>query len=138
MATFIGKMNQLAGVVLCAREGRVRWGDLSLTVPPTSTARLADGQGVVVLVRPESVVVVPAAAEGPAERADENRVPATVEIVTFLGSVTRLGFVAGGGRLLADVTTDDRRRFQRGVPVQLVFPTAACRVLADESTGGSR
>jgi putative spermidine/putrescine transport system ATP-binding protein len=138
VATFIGKMNQLVAVVACAREGRVRWGDLSLTVPPASTARLADGQGVVVLVRPEALAVVPAAAEGPAGRAGENRVAATVEIVTFLGPVTRLGLEARGGRLLADVTTDDRCRFQRGVSVQLVFPAAACRVLVEESTGGPR
>ena len=138
VATFIGKVNQLAGVIERTREGRVRWGGRCLAVPPAATARLADGQAVVVLVRPEAVTVAPADAAGPAERAGENRVPATVGIVTFLGSVTRLGLEAGGRRLLADVTTDDRRRFQRGVPVQFVFPAAACRVLADEPAGGPR
>ncbi len=138
VATFIGKMNQLAGVVECAQEGRVRWGDQPLAVSPAASARLADGQAVVVLVRPEAVAVTPADAKGPTEPAGENRVAATVDIVTFLGPVTRLSLEAGGRQLLADVTTGDRGRFQRGVPVQLVFPAAACRVLADESAGGTR
>ena len=138
VATFIGKMNQLAGVVECAQEGRVRWGDQPLAVSPAASARLADGQAVVVLVRPEAVAVTPADAKGATEQAGENRVAATVDIVTFLGPVTRLSLEAGGRQLLADVTTGDRGRFQRGVPVQLVFPAAACRVLADESAGGTR
>ena len=135
VATFIGKMNQLAGVVERAREGRVRWGDHRLVVPPAATARLADGQAVVVLVRPEAIAVAPADAEGPT---GENRLPATVELVTFLGPVTRLRLEARGQRLLADVATADRSRFQRGMPVQLAFPAAACRVQADEPAGGPR
>jgi putative spermidine/putrescine transport system ATP-binding protein len=138
VATFIGKMNQLAGVVECAQEGRVRWGDQPLAVSPAASARLADGQAVVVLVRPEAVAVTPADAKGATEQAGENRVAATVDIVTFLGPVTRLSLEAGGRQLLADVTTGDRGRFQRGVPVQLVFPAAACRVLADEASGEPR
>src|SRR5512136_822965 len=51
VATFIGKINQLAGVVERAAEGRVRWGDHLLTVPPEATAGLVDGKAVVVLVR---------------------------------------------------------------------------------------
>jgi ABC-type Fe3+/spermidine/putrescine transport system ATPase subunit len=138
VATFIGKMNQLPGVVERAREGRVRWGDHRLAVPPASTARLAEGQAVVVLIRPETVAVDAADAEGPMEQAGENRIPATVDLVTFLGPVTRLSLEAGGRRFLADVTTGDRGRFQRGVSVQLVFPAAACRVLAEESAEGSQ
>jgi putative spermidine/putrescine transport system ATP-binding protein len=138
VATFIGKMNQLSGVVERAQEGRVRWGDHRLAVPPASTARLAEGQAVVVLIRPETVAVGVADAEGPMEQAGENRIPATVELVTFLGPVTRLSLEAGGRRFLADVTTGGRGRFQRGVSVQLVFPAAACRVLAEESAGGSQ
>ena len=136
VATFIGKMNQLAGVLERAREGRVRWGDQHLAVPPAATARLADGQAVVVLVRPEAVAVAPDHARLPAGQAGENRVPATVELVTFLGPVTRLSLEAGGRRLLVDVTAADRGRFQRGAPVQLLFPAAACRVVAEETPGG--
>ncbi len=135
VAAFIGKMNQLTGVVECAREGRIRWGDHRLAVPPTATARMAEGQAVLVLIRPEVIAVEPADAEGPTEQAGENRVPATVEIVTFLGPVTRLSLDATGRRLFVDMTTADRARFQRGLPVQLVFPAAGCRVLADESAG---
>jgi len=135
VATFIGKINQLAGVVECAVEGRVRWGDHVVTVPPAATAGLVDGEAVVVLVRPEAVAVVPAGAEG---SPGENRVPATIQLVTFLGPVTRLSLEAGGRQFLVDITTGDRGRFLRGVPVHLVFPAAACRVLADESAGGER
>jgi putative spermidine/putrescine transport system ATP-binding protein len=136
VASFIGKMNQLAGVLESAREGRVRWGDCLLTVPPADTARLADGQEVMVLVRPEAITVAPAADVGPGEQAGETVVPATVEMVTFLGSVTRLSLEAGGRRLFVDVTTGGPGRFQRGACVQLVFSAAACRVLADESSPG--
>jgi len=135
VATFIGKMNQLTCVVERAREGRVRWGDHRLAVPPAATARLADGQAAVVLVRPEAVAVAAADAEGPA---GENRVSATIELVTFLGPVTRLSLDVGGRRLLVDITTGDRGRFPRGVSVHLVFPAAACRVLADEASGEPR
>jgi putative spermidine/putrescine transport system ATP-binding protein len=136
VASFIGKMNQLAGVIESAREGRVRWGDRPLEVPPAATARLADGQAVMVLVRPEAIAVAPADAVGPRERAGEIRVLATVEMVTFLGSVTRLSLEAGGRRLFVDVTTGEHGHFQRGAPVRLAFPAAVCRVLADESPGG--
>ena len=135
VATFIGKINQLAGVVERAAEGRVRWGDHLVTVPPEATAGLVDGKAVVVLVRPEAVAVVPAGAEG---SPGENRLPATIQLVTFLGPVIRLSLEAGGRQFLVDITTGDRGRFQRGAPVQLVFPAAACRVLGDESAGGGR
>jgi len=135
VATFIGKINQLAGVVERAAEGRVRWGDHLVTVPPEATAGLVDGKAVVVLVRPEAVAVVPAGAEG---SPGENCVAATIQLVTFLGPVIRLSLEAGGRQFLVDITTGDRGRFQRGAPVQLVFPAAACRVLGDESAGGGR
>ncbi|HSB79985.1 MAG TPA: ABC transporter ATP-binding protein [Candidatus Methylomirabilis sp.] len=135
VASFIGKMNQLTGILESAREGRVRWGDQHLAVPPAATARLDDGQAVMVLVRPEAITAAPADAVGPAEPVGENRVPASVEMVTFLGSVTRLSLETGGRRLFVDVTTGDRGRFQRGAPVQLAFPAAACRVLGDEAAG---
>jgi len=138
VATFIGKMNQLPGLVEDAEQGRVLWGSHRLAVPPDATAGLAAGQGVLVLVRPEAITVTPATPGGPAEPAGENRVPASIEILTFLGSVTRLSLEVGGRRLLADVTTGDRDRFRRGEPVQLAFPVAACRVLAEQPGGGPR
>src|SRR5574341_2409787 len=65
VAAFIGKMNQLTGVVERAREGRVRWGEHCLAVPPAATDRLSEGQVVLVLVRPEAIGVALAGAEGP-------------------------------------------------------------------------
>ena len=138
VATFIGKMNQLPAVVERACEGRLRWGEHPVGVPPAATAWPSANQAVVVLVRPEAVAVAPAGAERWAEEAGENRLPAIVELITFLGSVTRLSLETGGRRLLADVTTSDRGRFQRGSPVELALPRAACRVLADDSAGGLR
>ena len=135
VATFIGKINQLAGVVERAKEGRVRWGEHHLAVSPAATAKLADGQAVVVLIRPEAVTPAPINAVG---MIGENHVPATIETVTFLGPVTRLSLTASGRQILVDVTTGDRTRFQRGESVRLLFPAAACRVLADESAGGLR
>jgi ABC-type Fe3+/spermidine/putrescine transport system ATPase subunit len=135
VATFIGKINQLVGVVERAQEGWVRWGEHRLVVSPAATAKLADGQAVVVLVRPEAVTLAPVDAEG---AIGETRVRATIEIVTFLGPVTRLSLTASGQHIVVDVTTGDRTRFQRGEPVHLVVPAAACRVLAGESAGAPR
>jgi putative spermidine/putrescine transport system ATP-binding protein len=135
VATFIGKINQLVGVVEGTQEGWVRWGEHRLAVSPAVTSTLRDGQAVVVLVRPEAVTLAPVDAEG---AIGENRVPATIEIVTFLGPVTRLSLTASGQHIVVDVTTGDRSRFQRGKLVQLVVPAAACRVLAGESAGGLR
>ena len=138
VASFIGKMNQLPGVVERAGEGWVRWGDRRLVVPPAATAGLAEGRAVVVLVRPEAVAVAPADAGSAVPAAGENRVPASIDIVTFLGPLTRLSLQAGGQRLLADLTAGDRGRLQRGATVQLVFPAAACRLVAGESAGARR
>jgi putative spermidine/putrescine transport system ATP-binding protein len=135
VATFIGKINQLVGVVEGAREGWVRWGEHRLAVTPAVMSKFADRQTVVVLVRPEAVTLAPVDAKG---AIGENRVPATIEIVTFLGPVTRLSLTASGQRIVVDVTTGDRSRFQRGKPVQIVVPSAACRVLAGEPAGGLR
>ena len=135
VATFIGKINQLMGVVERAAEGWVRWGNHRLAVPSPATAGLADGSEVVVLVRPEAVVVAPPGAGGPI---GDNRVPASVEIVTFLGPVTRLSLTIDGRPFVADVTTGDRGHFHRGAPVQIVFPAAACRVLTADRAGGPR
>jgi putative spermidine/putrescine transport system ATP-binding protein len=135
VATFIGKINQLVGVVERAHEGWVRWGAHRLCVLPAATATLADQQAVVVLVRPEAVTLAPAGAAG---AIGENRVPATIGLVTFLGPVTRLSLAASGQPIVVDVTTVDRSRFQRGETVQLVVPAAACRVVAGESAGGPR
>src|SRR5574341_1488951 len=74
VASFIGKMNQLSAIVERAREGRVRWGDHGLMVPPAATARLAEGQAVMVLIRPEAIAVTPADAMRPMEQAGQNRV----------------------------------------------------------------
>jgi putative spermidine/putrescine transport system ATP-binding protein len=137
VATFIGKMNQLPGLVEDARQGHIRWGSHRVTVPPEATAGLAAGQPVVVLVRPEAITISPVQS-GPAGEARENRASATLGIPTFLGSVTRLSLEVGNQRLLADVTTGDRDRFRRGEPVHLAFPAAACRVLPEPPGGGLR
>lgn len=130
VAGFIGKMNQLAAMVSDAAAGIVRCGAHPLRVPAQETAHLANGSKVTVLVRPEVVTVTP----GAAAAADiGNELPARVELITFLGSVRRIGCSTGAQPLVADVPAGAATSFRQGDEVRLGFPIEACQVLLGDS-----
>ena len=62
-----------------------------------------------------------------------NQLPATVESITFLGSVRRVGLDAAGQRVVADVPATASCQARRGDRVIVSFPIDACRVIADQA-----
>src|SRR5439155_19921966 len=125
VAGFIGKMNQCAAVVEDPTRGQVRLGGDVIRVPSDALAGRSRGGLVTVLLRPEAIGV---STDPAAANAEENRLAATVETVTFLGSVRRVAVQAGGQRLVADVPAAATGALVRGATVELGFPIAACRV----------
>jgi putative spermidine/putrescine transport system ATP-binding protein len=129
VATFVGTINELAGVVTDAREGRVVCNGWEFTVTPREGQSMLDGDAVIVLVRPEDVRVT--TPDEPVTA--DNHLDAVVEGFTFLGSVTRVLFSAGGRLLVADTSTRESARFQRGDSARLSFAARACRVMRGET-----
>jgi putative spermidine/putrescine transport system ATP-binding protein len=126
VAGFIGKMNQLPGRVEQPSKGQMRCGPHLLRVLPQAIAHLPSGTEATILLRPEAITIAPA---DTAPSAGDNRLTARIEIVTFLGSVRRIGLEAGAQHVIADVSTASGWTFQRGDLVALDFPVDACRVI---------
>ncbi len=133
VATFIGTINQFAGVVEDRRRGTIRCDEITLTVAPAVVSSFVEGAHVLLLVRPESVQ-----ASTPGEpRVEGNTLEAELDAVTFLGPVTRLSFYRRGRRIVADVNTSERARFLRGRPYRLSFDAEACQVMPASDSGRS-
>ena len=122
VATFIGTANQFFGKA----EGEARVAGPSFTLNVASLAGFTAGQQVVVLVRPETIVVE---TEKP-ERDGWNALPGEVETITFHGAVTRLGVNLMGQRVVADITVANTRPVALNQKIWLVFPPEACQVMA--------
>lgn len=140
VAGFIGKMNQISGRLVNPRLGIVQCGSYQLRVPVDQTEGLADGCALTVLVRPEAVLIAPfGAMPATKDAAGDNEMTARIDAVTFLGSIKRIGLVADGQRLVADISATSAGRLHRGDMVRLSFPFEACRLLAnDQSNDGVR
>jgi putative spermidine/putrescine transport system ATP-binding protein len=133
VAGFIGKMNQLAGRVEQPSQGQMRCGPHLLRVPPQAVAHLPSGAEATILLRPEAITIAPPDA---APSAGGNRLAARIEMVTFLGSVRRIGLDAGAQHVVADVSTATGWIFQRGDLVALDFSVDACRVIVHDGRQG--
>ncbi len=127
-ASFIGAMNQIPGV--CHPEGVLV--DDSFENPVGSQGRvlrtqnhhLPVGAAVVVLVRPESIVITE-----PGSNGEVNQLAGLIAGRTFLGAVSRLSILVGDYYLNVDVPTSQQDRFLPGQVVQLGFAPEQCRVL---------
>jgi ABC-type Fe3+/spermidine/putrescine transport system ATPase subunit len=86
----------------------------------------ADGQRVVVLVRPETIHVEP---DQP-KHDGWNSIPGEVETITFHGAVTRLGVNLHGQRVVADITVANTKPISLNQKIWLLFPPEACQVMA--------
>ncbi len=132
-ASFIGAMNQIPGIweqqgVLVAdsfEHPDQRQGQQGRLLR-TQQADLPEGTAVVVLVRPESMTVLP----------QDNHVTTGTNVLsgliagrTFLGAVSRLSVLVGDYYLSADVPTSQQESFAPGQVVQLSFAPDQCRVL---------
>jgi putative spermidine/putrescine transport system ATP-binding protein len=124
VAEFVGTMNRLESTVVDGGTGRVRWGTTELTVD--AARGRANGDRVLVLVRPESVTLEPLPnGEGPRDGLS-GQIVSTV----FLGPVTRIRVgTDDGGELSADVSSSAAARLHVGAPVVARFSAEQARVL---------
>jgi len=120
VAEFIGTMNRLEGEVV---EGGVEHAGITLQVE--AARGRPRGQRVLVLVRPETVVV---------DRVDGgsaavNTLVGDVVTQTFLGPVTRLKILGEGVDVIADVPTQKALALPVGTKVAAMLPAEDARVL---------
>jgi spermidine/putrescine transport system ATP-binding protein len=124
VADFLGAANLMEVLVSSAGSpGAVRLGDWTLSSQRCEAA--AEGHAHAV-IRPERVRIEPHGSPG------ENRVPAMVERVVFLGSATEVMLrLAAGVSLQALVQNDgEHPDLAQGTPVACYLPPDALRVLA--------
>jgi len=122
VAEFIGTMNRLEATVADSATGTVEHGGVTLTVE--AARGRARGERVLVLIRPETVELVPANGSG-----GENTLSGEVIAQTFLGPVTRLKVVGPGADLIADVSTAKAATLPIGMKVTASLPAQDARVL---------
>ena len=122
VATFIGTANQFFGKV----SGRDTVICNHFTLLADGLNGFADGQRVVVLVRPETIHVEP---DQP-QHGGWNSIPGEVETITFHGAVTRLGVNLHGQRVVADITVANTKPISLNQKIWLLFPPDACQVMA--------
>lgn len=123
VAAFIGTANQLPGVI--AGRDQVRFGEtlLRAPVPPP----LSESNRVVVLVRPENIALHATAPDDAS-----NLLEGTIQTITFLGPITRVGVDIHGTRIVADLAAAQRGTFTHTQRVWLSFPPEACQVMAEK------
>jgi putative spermidine/putrescine transport system ATP-binding protein len=120
VAEFIGTMNRLEARI--APNGAVHYADR--LVPVDAARGRAEGDRVLVLVRPEVLAVEPVE-----NGAAPDALVGEVVSHTFLGSVTRVRVSVGEGELTADVPTVRVESLTVGTRVVASFPSASARLL---------
>ena len=123
VAEFIGTMNRLEGTVV---DGGVEHAGTTLRIEAAESR--PRGERVLVLVRPETVDVVPAASDGGG--GGVNTLVGNVVTQTFLGPVTRLKILGSGVDVIADVPTQKALALPVGTHVAAVLPADGARLLA--------
>jgi putative spermidine/putrescine transport system ATP-binding protein len=121
VATFIGTANQFFGKV--SGKSSVECEKVSLTTGILKEFR--QGQKVVVLVRPENILIQ---SEKPI-RTGSNIIEGVVETITFHGAVTRIGINASDQRIVADITVSSKTPVVLNQKVWLLFPSSSCQVM---------
>jgi putative spermidine/putrescine transport system ATP-binding protein len=124
VAEFIGTMNRLASTVV--GDGVVEYAGQRLTVD--AAKGLPNGERVLVLVRPETVSVIPATDGNGPEGAFAGEVVSQI----FLGAVTRVRIEgsSGEGELTADLPTSRAQELSVGAAVTGSFPADTGRLLS--------
>lgn len=122
VATFIGTANQFFGKV--SGKDNVICEKVNLITGPLKEFR--QGQKVVVLVRPENILIQ---SEKPI-RTGSNIVEGVVETITFHGAVTRIGLNASDQRIVADTTVSSNTPVVLNQRVWLLFPPNSCQVMS--------
>jgi putative spermidine/putrescine transport system ATP-binding protein len=128
-ATFVGTSNHFNGLLKSASEGLCQVDEQTIHVPPVPN--LADGDQVLVMVRPEEVSIHNAE-EGADYSANGagNQIAGVIELRTFLGPFTRFHVrINERTTLTADVPSQQARDYYVAQHVVLSFPPGACQVL---------
>jgi putative spermidine/putrescine transport system ATP-binding protein len=128
-ASFVGSSNQFQGELESASQGLCRAESQLLRVPAAPAMR--DGDAVLVLVRPEEMMLHDGTAESSAD-ADhsDNHIAGVIELRTFLGPFTRFHVrVNDRTTLTADIPSQQARDFFVAQHVVMSFPPDACQVL---------
>lgn len=114
VASFVGTLNQLSGVVADVAAGQIRVGDQVLKSSNAITG-LAAGQSCRLAIRPEAIVLEP-------PQSGKNAVSSVVEDVSFLGSIVRIRTRLGAEVISLDVFNDPNQTLpQCGAAVSLGF-----------------
>jgi len=123
VADFVGTMNRLEGTV--EGDGIVAYGETRLAI--AAARGRAQGERVMVLVRPETVELGPTNGDGTSSTI-------TGEIIshTFLGANMRLKIAGATSDLTADVPASRAGAYPVGMRVQAHFPGETARVLTLE------
>jgi putative spermidine/putrescine transport system ATP-binding protein len=138
-ATFVGNSNQFRGTLTSTAEGIFSSAGHTLHVPASGDLR--DGDHVLVLVRPEGVMLRDAEVNGSEQYASpsDNQIAGVIELRTFLGPFTRFHVrVDEHTTLTADIPSQQARDFAGAQNILVSFPTSACQVLLLEKAGAGR
>lgn len=132
-ASFIGAMNQIQGIW---QDNQVRiTAHPEVAIPDeflkTQNADVANGETVMVLVRPESIQVFLPDALIPAGM---NVLSGLVTSRIFLGAIVRFSILVGEFYLNVDLPTVQADMYHSGQLVKLAFPPEQCRVLPMQNT----
>jgi ABC-type Fe3+/spermidine/putrescine transport system ATPase subunit len=123
VADFLGAANLMEIDVVTAGAGALRLGDWALTSQRCEATEAGRAHAV---IRPERVRIEEHGSAG------ENRVPAMVERVVFLGAATQVMLRLAAGVSVQALMQNDGSRpdLAQGTPVHCYLPPDALRVLA--------
>ena len=120
VASFVGKLNQIPGIVADQAGGTVKCGDALLRT--TTPIEEPNGAEVSLMVRPEELDL---------GAGEENQITGVVESVNFLGAIVRVRLDRGNGELITADLFNERLLELPAVEdtVTVSFPAHACWVL---------
>jgi putative spermidine/putrescine transport system ATP-binding protein len=127
VADFVGISN-LFDCRIVDRDGLVEWEGEQFRVERVSGQ---PGEDITVALRPEKLRLLPGLTAG----GTPNRLPGTVEVITFLGAIVRVEVSVRGRPLWVDVAHGEARALERKKPVLLAFEPADC-VIVPRRNGG--
>jgi ABC-type Fe3+/spermidine/putrescine transport system ATPase subunit len=127
VADFVGISNLLECRIV-GGEGLVEWEGERFRVAGASGRT---GDRLTVSLRPEQLHLGPGHATG----GTLNRLPGTVEIITFLGAIVRVEVSVRGRSLWVDLAHGEARGLERKKSVILEFAPADCVVVPAARTG---
>ena len=130
VAQFVGTMNRLTGTISPRGQGLVEYNGALLRAE--SAAGWAAGKSVLLLIRPEAIVLEKLAGDA---LVPEGGLAGAIRSHTFLGPVTRLKVDSSIGELTVDVGTTQALSLGEGARVALQWDPQAPRLI-DLSDGG--